>query len=193
MHKSAIKELLMAGNFLAINKTVMQKLGLETAVLLSSFAEADRLSNDGWFYQTIDTVEKHTTLSRHKQDKAIAQLEQLQILETDRRGIPAKRYFKIDYDILASYLFVNNSQASLSKINKLECKKLTTNKEISNKEIDKDINNNSASKESTTITKQEIEDNFEKMWKLYPKKRNKLKLNYKSSHNLLRDLKHDYN
>ena len=175
--KSLAKQLLMSSNFLALNKNVISKLGLETAALLSSFAEADQLSDsDGWFYQTIETVEKHTTLSRFKQDKCIEQLQCIGVLLTDRRGIPAKRYFKIEYDKLVSYLFASESQTVVRATDKQDSKKLSINKEISNKEIKyKNINikeYSSSDEEQLSIT-DESEEFFERAWKLYPLKRGK--------------------
>lgn len=134
--KELVKQLLLSSNYWALNKTVVKVFGIETAFLLANLAEAEQImpDNDGWFYQTSDTLEELTTLSRYKQDKAIEDLEKSGILERDVRGIPAKRYFKLDYKSLANKI-VNNSQTRVKKNDKLELKKLTTNKESINKEI----------------------------------------------------------
>lgn len=130
-----VKQLLLSGSFWALSKPLVYTLGLETAFLLCNFAEAENLSSDGWFYQTISTVEQMTTLSRRKQDKAIAKLEKLGILETDIRGMPAKRYFMINYDKVGEILFGDSVQTSMVKTDKLDCSKRTTNKELNNKEL----------------------------------------------------------
>ena len=133
--KVLVKQLLLSSNYWALNKTVVKIFGIETAFLLSNLAEAEQMMSDsnGWFYQTSDTLQELTTLSRYKQDKAIEDLERAGILERDVRGIPAKRYFKLDYKSLANKI-VNNSQTRVEKNDKLELKKLTTNKESINKE-----------------------------------------------------------
>lgn len=142
-----IKQLLMNSGYWVLNKKVVKELGIETAFLLSNFAEADTMmkDNNGWFYQTTETVEKMTGLNRYKQDKSIDELMELGILLKEVRGMPAKRYFKIDYqkvsDIVFNKLqFANGQQTSLSKINKQVCKPSTTNKERINKQ--NNINNN---------------------------------------------------
>ena len=136
VEKQLIKQLLLTSNYWTLNKDVVKLFGLETAFFLSSLAEAENMMADdnGWFYQTAETIEEFTTLSRYKQDKCIEELEKAGILKKEVRGVPAKRYFKLDYESLANQ-FVRNSQTRMQKTRKLECKKLATNKESSNKEI----------------------------------------------------------
>lgn len=137
-----VKQLLLSSSYWTLSKPLVYKFGLEAAFLLCNFAEAENLSSDGWFYQTIETVQEKTTLSRRKQDNAIESLEKLGVLYSDVRGIPAKRYFKIDYEKISTILFEQNVQTSLSETDKLECAKRTTNKELSNKELsNKEFNN----------------------------------------------------
>ena len=130
-----VKELLLSSNYWVMNKNVVKTFGIETAFLLTNLAEAEQMmsTDDGWFYQTSDTLEELTTLSRYKQDNAIEQLENAGILEKDVRGIPAKRYFRLDYKSLANKI-VNNSQTSVQKNDKQVFKKLATNKERTNKQ-----------------------------------------------------------
>src|SRR5690625_1732509 len=123
-------------------------------------------ADDGWFYQTSDTLEELTTLSRYKQDNAIEQLENAGILEKDVRGIPAKRYFRLDYKALANKI-VNNSQTSVQKNYKQVSKKLATNKELTIKKVDIESNKDHSSAKLT--------EDFEKLWNLYPNKQGKKK------------------
>lgn len=145
MDRQVTKQLLLSSNYWVLNKDMVKMLGLETAFLLSNFAEAETMMADekGWFYQTVDTIEKMTTLSRHKQDQCIKQLEDKGILEKEVRGIPPKRYFKINYKCLTNQ-FVNFQQINMRNFNKSICKKSATNKESSYKE--------SSYKESTVIS-----------------------------------------
>ena len=94
------KELLMSSNYWVLNKDLVYELGIEAAFLLSTLIEADNLLADeeGWFYQTIDTLQEYSTLSRKKQERAIQELSDAGILLQENRGMPMKRYFKIDYD-----------------------------------------------------------------------------------------------
>lgn len=135
MSKQLVKQLLLSDNFWALNKDMVYMLGLETAFLLSSLADAETMlsDNDGWFYQTSETVEEITTLSRHKQDQCIKALEDAGILEKDVRGIPPKRYFRLNYLRLANQ-FAKFQQINMRKTNKSICEKSATSKESIYKE-----------------------------------------------------------
>ena len=141
-----VKELLLSSNYWVLNKNVVQTFGIETAFLLTNLAEAEQMmsTDDGWFYQTSDTLEDLTTLSRYKQDNAIEQLENAGVLEKDVRGMPAKRYFRLDYKVLANKI-ANNSQTSVQENYKQVFKKLATNKESTNKQSNKQNKDNPAS------------------------------------------------
>ena len=146
------KELLMSSNYWVLNKDLVYELGIEAAFLISTLIEADNLMADeeGWFYQTIDTLQEYSTLSRKKQERAIQELSDAGILLQENRGMPMKRYFKIDYDQMMTAIErgtrknpfknrgttkdVQNGQTRMSKTDKLVCPKRTTNKESSNKE-----------------------------------------------------------
>ena len=94
------KQVIMSSAYWTLNKNMVQMFGLESAMLLSVFAEADSVlsDEDGWFYQTHDTVEEITTLSRHKQDKCIRKLIGFGVLQQANKGMPMKRHFRIDYE-----------------------------------------------------------------------------------------------
>lgn len=136
MSKMLVKQLLMSSNYWTLNKTIVNIFGIETALLLTTFAEAESMLADkeGWFYQTTGTIEQITTLKRYKQDKSIKELEDAGILIKDVRGMPAKKYFKIDYKALNDKI-VGNQQTSMLENNKQDCWKSTTSKELSNKEL----------------------------------------------------------
>src|SRR5690554_2911765 len=106
-----MKHLLRSNGFWVLNKQVVAMLGLETAFVLSVLSEAEELLADenGWFYQTIETLESITGLSRYKQNLAIDQLLERNILTTKVMGVPAKRHFRLDYVELSDQ-FVKGSQ-----------------------------------------------------------------------------------
>lgn len=138
----SIKQILLADNYWVLNKTIVMKLGIETAFFLSNLADTENMLSDeeGWFYQTIETVEEKTTLSRRKQDFSIKQLEDLSIIHTKLKGMPKKRYFKLNYENLEKYIFSctikseQNVHNEVSKTYNKECTKRTANKESIYKE-----------------------------------------------------------
>ncbi len=164
MKQNSIKQLLMSSNYFVLNKQLVKRLGIETAFLFSVLVEADSTLADeeGWFYQTGDTIEELTGLSRYKQDASIKKLSNLGILIQKNMGVPCKRYFKIDYDIFEKFLFSDDFKTSFQKNKKLDSKEIETqfsknlktssqnslkNKEININKLDKEI---SSSADETT-------------------------------------------
>ena len=126
MQEKTFKQLLMSSNYYTLNKQIVKELGIESAFLLTILIEAsDGLAdNEGWFYQTIEKIGELTGLGRHKQDKIIKELIDLKILEQKNKGVPCKRYFKVNYEMIENLVF-QNQQSSLSKNDKLDCPKKT--------------------------------------------------------------------
>lgn len=126
MQEKTFKQLLMSSNYYTLNKQIVKELGIESAFLLTILIEAsDGLAdNEGWFYQTIEKIGELTGLGRHKQDKIIKELIDLKILEQKNKGVPCKRYFKVNYEMIENLVF-QNQQSSLSENVKLDCPKKT--------------------------------------------------------------------
>ncbi|WP_244325251.1 conserved phage C-terminal domain-containing protein [Dolosigranulum pigrum] len=159
MSRALVKDLLMASSgYWVLNKQLVAMYGVETAFFLTSLAEAETYvtkGEGGWFYQTIETVENLTGLTRYKQDRALKELVDDGVVETDVRGMPAKRYMKLNYKRLHDK-FVKLPQTSLRDTNKQDCKKTTSkdaenlqtslrvsynNKELNKELKDKELNN----------------------------------------------------
>ena len=126
MQERTFKQLLMSSNYYTLNKQIVKTLGIEPAFLLTILIEAsDGLADEeGWFYQTIETLEELTGLSRHKQNKIIQDLIETNILIQENRGTPCRRFFKISFQEIENLVF-KKTETSLLKIDKLDCKKLT--------------------------------------------------------------------
>jgi hypothetical protein len=65
--------------------------------LTNSFHKKDDF---GWLQATSDGVEEKTALSSKEQDRAISVLIKHKIIQKKRVGLPAKRYFLINEDLL---------------------------------------------------------------------------------------------
>lgn len=169
-----ILNLISNNNFITLNKDLIKAIGLEEAILLGELASEYDYWNrkgeldEGFFYSTIENIEKNTTLSVHKQRKALNNLKEKGLIEIKVKGIPAKRYIKIlekqVYEIL-SIQFVKNSQTSLSNFEHPVSEKLSgikniNNKNINNKNIKKEyIDNNT----KMSLTSDEIPLTSEEM------------------------------
>lgn len=138
-----VLKLLASDGFLSVNKHIARAVGLDAAVLLAELASscnyyesADMLTEDGMFYETVEKIEENTTLTKYQQAKAIKVLEGCGVLRTARIGIPAKRYFKV------------NGEMVLALVDNKKLKNFTTgSEEILPQEVKKPHSNNNREKE----------------------------------------------
>jgi len=113
---NGISKLLSTDGFIQVNKTLIKKAGLHEAILIGELCaeynyweELGLLEND-YFYSTRDNIEENTGLSEHYQRKALSTLYELGIIIIEKRGLPAKNYYKINFDVLLSILEESSCQ-----------------------------------------------------------------------------------
>jgi len=140
-----IKQMLMSSNYWVLNKSIVKEFGIETAFILTNLVEAENIlaDEDGWFYQTADTLEVLTGMSNHKQTVAIKQLIDCGVIAHKNKGIPMKRYFKISFQKIEELAFKNIKNCSLKNC-KTSIEEISNNKEITNKKIKKEMKINYA-------------------------------------------------
>ena len=161
MEDRTLKQLLMSSSYFVLNKQIVKAIGIEAGFLLTTLIEAsDGLANeDGWFYKTAPSLEEETGLSNHKQSKIIEELTKLGILEQENKGMPMKRYFRINFQKIEELVFkkdLKNSNTSIKENEKQGFKnfeskdlknsnacieKISNNKEYINNNLNKELNN----------------------------------------------------
>ena len=117
-----MKHLLSSSAFIVLNKELARQVGLKEAILLADLISKEEyfIANgmtDGWFFNTEANIEKDTTLTPYQQRKCLKTLKTSLVLETKRKGIPAKQYFKINEQQVIK-LLNNLSATNLTSINK---------------------------------------------------------------------------
>ena len=117
-----MKHLLSSSAFIVLNKELSRQVGLKEAILLADLISKEEyfIANgmtDGWFFNTEANIEKDTTLTPYQQRKCLKTLKTNLVLETKRKGIPAKQYFKINEQQVIK-LLNNLSATNLTSINK---------------------------------------------------------------------------
>lgn len=196
MLEKTFKQLLMSSNYYTLNKQIVKTLGIESAFLLTILIEAsDGLADDeGWFYQTIETLEELTGLSRHKQNKIIQDLIEASILIQENRGTPCRRFFKISFQEIENLVF-KKTETSLLKIDKLDCKKIT-NYSVKKSQTsllkinnNKEHNINNIHKELNHKEENPSEDDFEKIKEWF--KRNEIDFSKKHENKIIELLKNN--
>ncbi len=75
-------------------------VGVTGAVLLSQLVYWHNRMDAGWFYKTQKEIRDETGLTREEQETARRRLISAGVLEEDRRGVPAKLYFRVKADAL---------------------------------------------------------------------------------------------
>ena len=138
---NGISKLLSTDGFIQVNKTLIKKAGLHEAILIGelcaeyNYWEERNLLEDGFFYSTRDNIEENTGLSEHYQRKALSTLYELGIIIIEKRGLPAKNYYKINFDVLLSIL--EESSCQRRRQQDTESVNLNNNKQTKIKEKEK--------------------------------------------------------
>ena len=103
----------------------------------------ETLTEDGFFYSTVEHLENETCLSGHEQRKAISVLTELSVLKVVSKGIPAKRHFKINFEGIARLFdkIAKEKTARKARNSKL-LKNLTTSNEEIEPQADENFNTN---------------------------------------------------
>lgn len=74
------------------------------AMMLSYFWMLSKATNRSTFEITIAEIQMHTGLSRYEQQTARRILEKLMILQTTRKGMPAKTSYTLDFEQVRNLL-----------------------------------------------------------------------------------------
>ena len=110
MSNNIAKQIMMGSNYWVLNKCLVKYLGLEPAFFLSNLCEADTLfesDEEGWFFQTIDKIQEISGLTRRQQEYSMKVLLDKNLIEYKKKGIPQRRYFRINYNEFLKYLEVH--------------------------------------------------------------------------------------
>lgn len=159
MDKQAMLRLLSTDGYIQVNKHLIRTIGLEAAILVGEFCSQYIYYQDNgelvddMFFETQDKIEYNTGLSAYYQRKGINDLKMYGILEVVKKGLPAKNYYKLDFDRLLDKMS-NDCTTSGEASSQLDIKPLEDiyNKNINNKKH----SNNTLSKDNTESENQSI-------------------------------------
>jgi hypothetical protein len=145
MHKGGFKfmnilEFLRSDGSIVVNKKLAHAIGLDAATMYSElvskyfyFEARNDLTEDGFFFNTVENIEKDTTLTKYQQGKVIKKLIDLDLIIQSNRGLPQRRYFKViqDEKKLAFLLEGQKKEKNLTfkseKIEQLKVNKVDSN------------------------------------------------------------------
>ncbi|WJV61033.1 replication protein [Pectobacteriaceae bacterium C52] len=88
--------------------------GITGALLLSQLIYwTNRTNADGWIYKTQEEWEEETGLTRYEQEGARKKLRGLGVLVEQKKGVPAKLYYRVDISVLYQLLGVTNKDEEI--------------------------------------------------------------------------------
>ena len=132
-----VLQIIARENFITYSKVVARKLGVNAAVLLGQFCSYQNLA-EGEFYREQSLIAEDTCLSVYEIRKAVDVLVENELLVVERKGVPAKNFYKIDENKLSDFLI-----SRCEKFTHLEIE----NFDIYNKKNKDEKNNNNKEKE----------------------------------------------
>jgi hypothetical protein len=80
--------------------------GVTSGVFLSQLCywSSRGADDDGWIWKTQEEWEEETGLTRREQDTARRKLEEAEVLKVERRGLPARLYYRLEWAVLEAVL-----------------------------------------------------------------------------------------
>jgi len=96
---------LIGGGVIVLNRPVVERFGFSVAAMLhelSYWCVKAEEAGDDWAYRTQQELRQATYLSDEAQLVARRKLADAGILVEERRGLPARLYFRIDWDTLTA-------------------------------------------------------------------------------------------
>lgn len=91
-----VLDLLANDNYIIYNKTLAKHIGLENAILFGLFCSYQRLYRNQEFYKEQSTLINETCLTEYAVRKSIKDLQELKLLNVERKGCPAKFYYCVN-------------------------------------------------------------------------------------------------
>jgi hypothetical protein len=104
--------------FVELTGSVTAGLMLSQGLYWTRIKRRDDPGSDGWFYKTQAEWEEETGMGRSEQETARKHLRHTPFWQEQRRGVPAKLYFRIDLERLAEALLTTSPTAGKNRGNR---------------------------------------------------------------------------
>ena len=166
MNFDVIYNILSRDAFISVNKTLARKIGLIPTVILSELISEqkywtirEQLDENGYFFSTVKNLKENIGIKRGQQDKSIDILIKLGLVSKITKGMPRKRFFKINpyevFRLLSEDEEENFLEIDLTKVNK-NVKIFIDKFKKAYKEINRDYFNFLNLSEEYLVTKEDL-------------------------------------
>lgn len=117
-----IFKLLNPDNTVTLNRPLAHILGANAAIIYSTlvakqayYSKRDMLDAEGYFYSTIDDLKESTSLSKRQQGGAIKTLVEVGLVYCKKRGMLARRCFRLCEDIALLNKLIESGKSATVK------------------------------------------------------------------------------
>lgn len=121
-----IFKLLNPNNTVNFNRPLAHALGTNEAIIYSAliakqayYEQREMLDEDGYFFCTISDLQESTGLTRYQQDGAIKNIIEVNLIECCKKGIPARRFFKVNNNVDLLRTLLQKGEEIMQSLNPL--------------------------------------------------------------------------
>lgn len=107
-----IIDILAGDGYIIFNKEFAKKYGLEASVLLGAMCGYQKGFRNEYFYREQSKILDDTTLTAYALRSSIKVLQGLGIIEYEKRGMPAKYYYKVNIENLERVIDFRKSRVN---------------------------------------------------------------------------------
>lgn len=133
---------------------------------------------DGWFYKTAEEWYEETYLTRREQETIRKRLVSINILQEEKRGVPAKLHYKINLSALESYAMTRSDTRVDNEVNEAVQTSFNKSAKLDSPETPNLVQqirqtNTETTAETTTETTNihtSAQAEFDEFWAAYPKR-----------------------
>lgn len=141
-------KLLANGNYIILNRDLIKEIGLDETVLLGELCSEQhywerkmKLGKDGFFYSTVENIEKQIGFKKKKQLILLKKLKSLNLVDVKYHDMPKKRYIKVTVSQLETVLEQFLNRKNKDEITLTETDYDIINRVFSEKDFSKELKN----------------------------------------------------
>lgn len=106
----SVLELLAQSSFIMFNKPLARKIGIDEAILIGSLSSLQvKYGNEEFFCEQSKLMED-TCLTEYRLRNATKTLKDKNIISINKKGLPAKYYYKVNEEVILSYLTTSGAK-----------------------------------------------------------------------------------
>lgn len=157
--------LLAKENYISYSKPIAKTVGVDEAIIFGELCSINNMLNGiEWFYFEQPKIINDTCLSKHRVIKALKNLKDFGLVSYEKRGIPAKNYYKLHEEKLLELMKdykdeLQGEKTETTSSPKIEPQEVDTPSGLKIEPLEVQNLNHSKSKNETTINNKNTNKN----------------------------------